>query len=172
MTEPCFMVSYPSRFGTLQLVSDGEALTGLLLPSQLSAQEQSSNSGAPLDVLQEACRQLQAFFEGKLQTFDLPLAPRVGTDFQRQVWSELRRVPFGTTISYSQLAAQVERPSAVRAVGAANGRNPIPIIVPCHRVIGSDGSLTGYAGGVKLKQSLLDHEASCTLQRTRAAMAS
>lgn len=98
--------------------------------------------------------QLQAYFRGTLRSFDMPLDMR-GTPFQREVWQALTAIPFGETRSYGQIAAQIGRPKAVRAVGAANGANPVPIIVPCHRVIGSNGKLTGYAGGLALKQQLL-----------------
>ncbi|HKI98901.1 MAG TPA: methylated-DNA--[protein]-cysteine S-methyltransferase [bacterium] len=104
--------------------------------------------------LAEALRQLRAYFAGDLQRFELPLAPR-GTPFQQRVWQELRRIPYGQTISYGELARRIGRPSASRAVGAANGRNPLPIVVPCHRVIGSTGRLTGFAGGLHLKEGLL-----------------
>ena len=102
----------------------------------------------------EVTRQLQAYFSGELKEFDLPLAPE-GTEFQLRVWNSLRTIPYGETISYSQLAQKIGNPQAVRAVGLANGSNPIPIIVPCHRVIGSDGSLTGFGGGLANKQKLL-----------------
>ena len=102
----------------------------------------------------EVIRQLQAYFRGELKDFDLPLALE-GTDFQLQVWRGLRTIPYGETISYGQLAERIGNPKAVRAVGLANGCNPIPIIVPCHRVIGSDGSLTGFGGGFPNKKKLL-----------------
>ena len=101
--------------------------------------------------------QLRDYFAGTLHAFDLPLAPR-GTPFQLAVWNALLEVPWGETISYAELARRVGKPSAVRAVGAANGANPIPVIIPCHRVIGSNGSLTGYGGGIERKQWLLAHE--------------
>ena len=101
--------------------------------------------------------QLSEYFAGVRQQFDLELLP-VGTDFQRQVWSELRRIPYAETISYGELARRIGNPKAMRAVGLANGRNPIPIVVPCHRVIGANGSLTGFGGGVERKRWLLDHE--------------
>jgi len=101
--------------------------------------------------------QLTAYFAGTLTEFDLPLAPR-GSEFQLGVWAQLRRIPYGSTISYGELADRVGDPSAARAVGAANGRNPLPIVVPCHRVIGADGSLTGFGGGLKTKKYLLEHE--------------
>ena len=105
-------------------------------------------------VLQRAQAQLAEYFAGARRDFDLPLAPQ-GTPFQRQVWWELATIPFGATISYAMLAARLGRPSATRAVGAANGRNPLPIVLPCHRVIGADGSLTGFGGGLATKQFLL-----------------
>jgi methylated-DNA-[protein]-cysteine S-methyltransferase len=103
-------------------------------------------------------RQLAEYFEGARREFDLALAPD-GTSFQKAVWSELCRIPFGARISYGELARRLGRPDAARAVGAANGANPIAIVVPCHRVVGSDGSLTGYGGGLPIKRWLLDHEA-------------
>jgi len=108
-------------------------------------------------VLRETGRQLEAYFAGTLKTFDLPLRP-VGTGFQREVWSMLSQIPYGQTWSYRDVAQRIGKPQAVRAVGAANGRNPIPIIVPCHRVIGADGSLTGFGGGLPTKQFLLTLE--------------
>jgi methylated-DNA-[protein]-cysteine S-methyltransferase len=102
----------------------------------------------------EVIRQLRAYFDGELREFDLPLAPE-GTAFQLRVWNSLRTIPYGETISYGQLAQRIGNPKAVRAVGLANGCNPIPIIIPCHRVIGSDGSLTGFGGGLPNKKKLL-----------------
>jgi methylated-DNA-[protein]-cysteine S-methyltransferase len=105
----------------------------------------------------EVIRQLQAYFDGDLREFDLPLAPE-GTEFQLRVWNSLRTIPYGEKISYGQLAQRIGNPKAVRAVGLANGCNPIPVIIPCHRVIGSDGSLTGFGGGLSNKKKLLDLE--------------
>ncbi len=105
-------------------------------------------------VFAEAIAQLQRYFAGNLETFDLPLLLE-GTTFQKKVWTALKNIPYGETISYKTLAQRVGSPKAVRAVGAANGANPIPIILPCHRVIGNDGSLTGFGGGLPLKQKLL-----------------
>src|SRR5690606_32152543 len=99
-------------------------------------------------------RQLDAYFRGTLRTFDLPLAPQ-GTPFQQTVWEALRHIPYGQTVSYGELARRVGRPAAVRAVGLANGSNPIAIVIPCHRVIGANGTLTGYGGGLPTKQALL-----------------
>jgi len=108
-------------------------------------------------VLAETAKQLTAYFAGELTAFDLPLAP-VGTAFQRIVWSALVEIPFAETWTYGELARTIGRPSASRAVGTANSKNPISIIVPCHRVIGANGDLTGYAGGMDAKRWLLDHE--------------
>jgi methylated-DNA-[protein]-cysteine S-methyltransferase len=109
-------------------------------------------------VLQLAHAQLRDYFAGRLRTFSLPLAAE-GTPFQHMVWAALREIPFGQTTSYGALAARVGRPGAARAVGAANRLNPIAIVVPCHRVIGANGKLTGYAGGLQRKSMLLEHEA-------------
>ncbi len=108
----------------------------------------------PTANCQPIVAQLHEYFEGRRRTFDLPLAMR-GTEFQLAVWNELQRIPYGDTISYGELARRIGRPSAIRAVGAANGANPIPVIVPCHRVIGANGTLTGYGGGIERKQWLL-----------------
>jgi len=107
--------------------------------------------------LEEAVRQLRAYFDGDLKTFDLTLSPD-GTSFQLAVWRALKEIPYGETISYGELARRVGNPQGSRAVGAANGRNPLPIVVPCHRVIGGDGGLTGYGGGLRIKRALLDLE--------------
>jgi methylated-DNA-[protein]-cysteine S-methyltransferase len=107
--------------------------------------------------VREAREQLLAYFAGERRAFDLPLLPS-GTPFQQQVWNALREIPFGATRSYRDIALRIGNPNGVRAVGAANGRNPLPIIVPCHRVIGSDGSMTGFGGGLPVKQFLLVHE--------------
>ena len=109
---------------------------------------------AGVRFLQAAKTQLAEYFAGSRRDFDLPLAPQ-GTEFQLQVWHELARIPFGATISYAQLAQRIGNPSGTRAVGAANGRNPLPIVLPCHRVIGADGSMTGFGGGLPTKEFLL-----------------
>lgn len=110
------------------------------------------------DSLRDATDQLRAYFAGERQSFDLPLAPR-GTEFQLSVWDALQRIPYGQTTTYSTIAERIGRPAAIRAVGAANGANPIPIIIPCHRVIGTNGSLTGFGGGLDVKRKLLALEA-------------
>jgi methylated-DNA-[protein]-cysteine S-methyltransferase len=110
-------------------------------------------------VVDEAIRQLRAYFAKKLTRFDLPLQPE-GTPFQIEVWRELQTIPYGKVISYGELAKRIGKPRASRAVGGANGSNPIPIIIPCHRVIGSNGKLTGYAGGLHIKEALLKLESA------------
>jgi len=150
-----------SPVGPLLLASDGTALTHLLFEREdapAAADRAAFAAGRRDAVLDRACAQLQEYFAGRRRTFDLPLAP-TGTAFQRAVWRALEDIPYGRTESYGTLADRVGRPRAVRAVGAANGRNPISIIVPCHRVIGADGSLTGYGGGLDAKRFLLALEA-------------
>ena len=146
-----------SRLGPITVVGQDGALAGLYLHEQRHlppADRLGERDDATLPALQE---QLTAYLAGGLRTFDVALAP-VGTPFQAEVWAALREVPYGTTTTYGALAAAVGRPSAVRAVGAANGRNPYCLVVPCHRVVGADGSLTGYAGGLDRKRFLLDLE--------------
>lgn len=137
--------------GDLQLVSDGQSLVSIAFPGQHQQLGGDSQEDA---VLARAAKQLGEFFDGRRRHFDLPLAAS-GTQFQREVWSQLTKIPFGEVRSYRDIAAEIGRPTAVRAVGAANGRNPLPIVVPCHRVIGADGSLTGFAGGLERKRQLL-----------------
>ena len=122
---------------------------------ELGFREPLQNASAPLP--RRVIDQVTEYFAGKRQTFELDLAPR-GTPFQLAVWNALREIPYGDTISYAELARRIGKPAAVRAVGAANGANPIPVIIPCHRVIGSNGTLTGYGGGIERKQWLLAHE--------------
>jgi methylated-DNA-[protein]-cysteine S-methyltransferase len=150
-----------SPVGPLTLVAADGALAGLYMSMQRHApvpeafgEPDSSQHGG---VLAAAARQLEQYFGGERTEFDLPLTMD-GTAFQRRVWAALRGIPYGETISYGQLADRIGRPTAPRAVGLANGRNPIGIIVPCHRVVGADGSLTGYGGGIERKQYLLAHE--------------
>ena len=143
---------FESPLGTLKLVSDGERLRRIEFPDQHQPEPQGQAQNDP--VLDACARQLEEYFAAGRNHFDLPLAPG-GTEFQRQVWSALSQIPYGELRSYRDIAEAIGRPAAVRAVGAANGRNPLPIVVPCHRVIGSDGSLTGFAGGLAAKSSLL-----------------
>ena len=150
----------PSPFGDLLLLSDGEALTGLFLPKHKHGPAETSDDWKRADelpVLEETVAQLAAYFDGTRADFDIPVRLQ-GTPFQRTVWNELTKIPNGTTISYGELARRIGNPKASRAVGLANGHNPVSIIVPCHRVIGSNGSLTGYGGGIDRKRELLQHE--------------
>jgi methylated-DNA-[protein]-cysteine S-methyltransferase len=140
--------------GELLLVGDGHALTELRFEPNGTPPGRRDPS-----CFAEAEEQLQAYFAGERTSFDLPLAPS-GTGFQLRVWEALTEIPYGETRSYGEIAARVGRPDAVRAVGATNGRNPIAVIVPCHRVIGSDGSLVGYGGGLDRKRTLLELEAA------------
>ena len=151
-----------SPVGRLRLAADEEALRSIEFPSSRHPVALPADSIEDDNAILAATRaQLREYFDGARDRFDLPLGP-VGTEFQRSVWFALAGIPFGATLSYAQLAAQVGRPSAVRAVGAANGRNPLPIVLPCHRVIGSDGSLTGFGGGLPAKQFLLELEGALT----------
>ena len=143
-----------SPVGPLLLTSDGESLTRVLFDSP----PQDDWVDEPCEVLDEAERQLGEYFAGERTEFDLPLRPS-GAPFQLRVWEALTRIPYGETASYGEIARELGHPTASRAVGAANGRNPIAIVVPCHRVIGANGSLTGYAGGLDQKRALLDLEA-------------
>jgi methylated-DNA-[protein]-cysteine S-methyltransferase len=148
---------HPTPLGDLLLTAAGDGrLTGLYLPDHRNGPSADPSPGD--DRFAAAREQLDAYFTGELQEFDLPLAPE-GTEFQLRVWDELTRIPFGETISYGELARRLGDPRLVRAVGTANGRNPLSIVIPCHRVIGADGSLVGYGGGLDRKRWLLDHEA-------------
>jgi methylated-DNA-[protein]-cysteine S-methyltransferase len=148
-----FSTLHPSPVGDI-LLRAGE--DGRLTELYLRHDETEAPTGdGPFDAVRE---QLDAYFAGGLESFDLALAPH-GTPFQQRVWDELTRIPFGETISYSELARRLGDPKLVRAVGLANGRNPISIVIPCHRVIGADGSLVGYGGGLERKRWLLEHEA-------------
>jgi methylated-DNA-[protein]-cysteine S-methyltransferase len=148
----------PSPVGLLALTAEGDALVevDLAVSPESSTSVADPTSASPL--LAEAARQLDAYFAGELREFDLPLRPH-GTPFQLAVWDALREIPYGQTASYADVARRIGRPTAARAVGHANGRNPLAVVVPCHRVIGSDGSLTGYAGGLEMKRVLLALEA-------------
>jgi methylated-DNA-[protein]-cysteine S-methyltransferase len=149
-----------SPIGELLLVGDGESLNGLyMLPDQRHGPAIRAEWRSDPGLFREAKSQLAAYFAGELRSFDLPLAPR-GTPFQLAVWRGLTTIPYGCTTSYGALAAAVGRPTASRAVGMANGRNPISVVIPCHRVIGADGSLTGYGGGLDRKRHLLSLERS------------
>jgi methylated-DNA-[protein]-cysteine S-methyltransferase len=145
----------PSPLGPITLAGD-DVLTRLVMDHQAHAPDRSTWADDP-SAFGEAAAQLRAYFAGELREFDVEMRLE-GTEFQLEVWSALRTIPYGETRSYGWLAERVGRPGASRAVGAANGRNPIGIIVPCHRVIGADGSLTGYGGGLDRKRLLLELE--------------
>ena len=154
-----------SPLGPLTVVTEDAGLCGLYVEQGLrKALERQAALGAPsrprqVPLLQAVAEQLAAYFRGELTEFDLKVTA-AGTAFQQQVWAALRRIPYGETRSYGQVATEIGNPAASRAVGAANGRNPVSIVVPCHRVIGSTGRLTGYAGGLTTKEQLLAHERS------------
>ena len=156
---PTTFTRFPSPLGELVLTASETALTGVYFPtsrhvSRLHGVERGTGGE---DVLARARQQLSEYFARARTTFELALDPP-GTDFQRQVWAALRAIPYGTTVSYGELARRLGDVRATRAVGAANGKNPIPIIVPCHRVIGARGELTGFGGGLDRKRWLLEHE--------------
>ncbi len=144
-----YQITYESPVGNLLLRATASHLLGVGFGA--SDQEQTC------EVLEETKRQLAAYFAGTLQTFSLPLMPE-GTAFQQKVWDQLRTIPYGKTVSYADIAQAIGKEKAFRAVGMANNRNPLAIIIPCHRVIGKDGSLTGYAGGMDVKARLLAFE--------------
>jgi methylated-DNA-[protein]-cysteine S-methyltransferase len=159
--QPLASTILPSPVGDLTLVADHQALVAILWPNdrprRVVLPECHPHPNHP--ILLTATHQLTEYFAGRRTVFTVPLAPR-GTSFQQAVWRLLRTIPFGETRTYAQLAKQLGSPTATRAVGAANGRNPISIIVPCHRIIGSSGKLTGFAGGLEAKAHLLDLESS------------
>ncbi len=142
---------FSSPVGTLEITADNVCIRNVSF-CQKEAQLQSHST-----ILDECATQLDEYFNKQRTQFDLPLNP-IGTEFQKSVWGQLQNIPFGTTISYMDLAKRLGDPKVIRAAATANGKNPIAIIIPCHRVIGSDGSLTGYAGGLRRKKWLLEHE--------------
>src|SRR5690242_15152604 len=153
MTTSTYFSYIDSPLGRMFVQSDGQFVTGLFMPHHQGWRGRDAawqEADAPFTTVRQ---QLAEYFAGERQQFDVPLK-LAGTPFQQRVWHALVRIPFGTTITYAQLAQRIGRPTAARAVGHANSRNPISILVPCHRVIGADGKLTGYAGGVDKKQWL------------------
>ena len=169
MTSPLFLkdrrvtfscIRLASPVGLLTIVASAGQLVAVLWPQDRPSRVPLPALGEAKDdpLLKEASAQLAAYFDGELGCFDLPCAP-AGTPFQRDVWRALDAIPYGQTRSYGAIATDIGRPTAVRAVGAANGRNPLSIITPCHRVVGRNGDLTGFAGGLHAKQWLLAHEA-------------
>lgn len=171
MSDTLTSAIVPSPVGPLTLIASERGVRAVLWPDdderrvpaagQIDHETEvdATSSTVELDhpVLEVARHQLGEYFSGERTDFDVPLDP-VGTDFQQHAWTALRSIPFGTTVSYGEQAGRMGDKNKARAVGAANGKNPISIIVPCHRVVGSNGSLTGFAGGVDIKQFLLDHE--------------
>lgn len=157
MSETYTTVASP--VGELLLTARHGVLTGLFM----SAEARAAPPGAARDEAGFAAVRLELdeYFAGSRQVFGIPVSPP-GTEFQQRIWSELQAIPYGHTITYAELAARIGRPTAIRAAGAANGANPISIIIPCHRVIGSNGSLTGYGGGLAAKRALLDLEGAPT----------
>jgi len=153
--EPRLIYTYvDTPIGSILIAGDGNAI----IETYFAGAQPKPDWIRDDDGLREAADQLCAYFAGERQSFDLPLAPR-GTDFQLSIWNALQRIPYGQTTTYSTIAQRIGRPAAIRAVGAANGANPIPIIIPCHRVIGANGSLTGFGGGLDVKRQLLALEA-------------
>ena len=147
----CFLTT---PIGDLLLAGDDQSLSLVGFPEGSMRREPEHDGIYSEKPFAEAREQLTAYFDGTLKNFDLALQPN-GTEFQLQVLDELQKIPYGTTTSYGDIAKRIGRPKAVRAVGAANGRNPIPIIIPCHRVVGSSGDLTGFGGGLPTKEALL-----------------
>ena len=148
--------NYKSPLGDILISYNDHAITGAIFDGQQTS-EYAENT-----VITECIKQLDEYFGGTRQSFDLPLEPK-GTDFQKSVWLALQSIPYGETRSYAQVASLLGRPKASRAVGGANNKNPIHIIIPCHRVIGANGALTGYAGGLERKTTLLTLEKSNSL---------
>jgi methylated-DNA-[protein]-cysteine S-methyltransferase len=162
--SPLRYTTIESPIGALLLLSDGHALRGLYMqeaPNPATIAPDWEPSEAPFTDVKA---QLSEYFAGRRTTFQLPLALE-GTPFQRRVWSALQDIPYGETTSYGEIARRIDQPAAVRAVGLANGRNPISVIVPCHRVIGANGTLTGYGGGLERKRRLLELESDATAPR-------
>lgn len=148
-----------SPIGYLHIKATEDALVEI---SFLEEEKKQYPAKPPSGIIEKAVEQLNEYFEGNRTVFELPLAPE-GTKFQRQVWSALQAIPFGSTITYSRLSEKLGNPKAIRAVGRANGQNPIPIIIPCHRVVGSNDDLIGYSGGIERKLRLLQHEGALLL---------
>lgn len=145
---------YETQFGKIGIAENGEAITNVFFKNTVQPQEYETKE---TELLKKAAGELHEYLAGERKAFDIPLAPE-GTDFEKSVWNALLAIPYAQTRSYAQVSAAIGNPKACRAVGRANGRNPISIFIPCHRVIGANGTLTGYAGGVDMKQALLQIE--------------
>lgn len=153
--DSTFYTYMDSPFGKILIARNSRGLTHINFQEGESRKDPLASWRSDPNGFDETITQLRAYFKGDLYSFDLPLAPD-GTPFQMQVWQTLQTIPYGEVISYAELASKLGRPhEAARAVGAANGKNPLPIVIPCHRVIGSNGHLTGYAGGIHIKEALL-----------------
>jgi methylated-DNA-[protein]-cysteine S-methyltransferase len=144
---------YPSPIGTLEILTDSDSI----LQISFTEQEEDVPAGDAPEILKTVLRQLEEYFQGSRKSFDLKLNAK-GTEFQQRVWQQLIQVPYGSTACYGDIAAAVGNQKASRAVGGANNKNRIPILIPCHRILGADGSMTGYAGGIWRKEWLLQHE--------------
>jgi len=154
MKQYCY---YQSPIGKLLIAGTDRKLEAIFFPNSIDQFEISDEIQYSEENFTDVSRQLSDYFAGKRQTFEVDVFP-AGTDFQKKVWRELQNVPFGQTASYGEIAARIDNPKACRAIGMANGKNPIPIIIPCHRIIGKDGSLTGFGGGLDIKRKLLELE--------------
>jgi len=159
MTETLTTATMPSPVGELVIVASDAGLRAILWPEERDGRVAFAEETAAGDhpVIEQTKRQLTEYIAGDRKNFDLPL-DLVGTQFQQEVWAGLARIPYGETQSYGELADELDKPGAARAVGAATGRNPISIVVPCHRLVGASGKLTGFAGGIDAKRWLLEHE--------------
>jgi methylated-DNA-[protein]-cysteine S-methyltransferase len=164
MDSRIFYTTLDSPVGALFITSNGDSITELFMEKHKGGPKPIGDWRRDDALFREAADQLRAYFAGKLTEFDLRLATG-GAPFQQRVWAELRKIPYGSTISYGELARRIGAPKASRAVGSANGSNPISIIIPCHRVIGSNGKLTGYGGGIERKKFLLEFEAETLAKR-------
>lgn len=162
-----FFERIDTPIGMLTLAADAQGLRHIEFPSNRHPVDRAGwvpgADGIAADIIETTSRQLHEYFDGTRRDFDLPLAPE-GTAFQCEVWRTLATIPYGETWSYRDLAHAIGKPAAVRAVGAANGRNPLPIVLPCHRVIGADGSLTGFGGGLPIKEALLRLEGALPMR--------
>ena len=145
---------YDTKIGRIEIEENGEAITKI---DYVQKDIEETANGKQTELIKEAVKQLNEYFEGKRSIFDLPLAPE-GTEFQNKVWNALREIPFGETKSYGEIARIIGNEKASRAVGMANNKNPIMIVIPCHRVIGANGKLVGYAAGLEVKEMLLNLE--------------
>ncbi|MDR1983890.1 MAG: methylated-DNA--[protein]-cysteine S-methyltransferase [Prevotellaceae bacterium] len=149
--------SYNTKIGDILIVEDNENIVEIVF-----AKKETIGNKKETDTIKKAAKQLKEYFDGKRKTFDFPIKPQ-GTEFQKQVWAALQNIPYGELCSYKQIAEKIGNPKAVRAVGMANNKNPLPVVVPCHRVIGSNGKLTGYAYGLDMKEYLINLEKNSDL---------